>query len=182
MVCITYQIGYDFGYGSEKALEIAVTRGVYTGSGVGIGSLRMLSNTSMRGTTLFKAGKNFRIDLDMRNGLHYQRRGPGGIGRHRQWQVKPGDQGVFGKDFNKTIMNQFIVELRSLLQKTLGWSEEFRNGNRDYSFDVDDDIYQLSNKYNKDFKKGDLNLLYNLLDFYSVSTRATASLFRLIFY
>ncbi|WP_435899560.1 RHS repeat-associated core domain-containing protein [Schleiferia thermophila] len=94
-----YEMGYDLGFGTEKALEIAVTRGVYTGSGVGIGSVRMLSNTSLRGTTLFKTGKNFRIDLDLRNGLHYHRRGPGGIGRHRPWQVKPGDQGDFWKRF-----------------------------------------------------------------------------------
>ncbi|PRY87638.1 RHS repeat-associated protein [Mongoliibacter ruber] len=94
-----YEMGYDLGFGTEKALEIAITRGVYTGSGVGIGSVRMLSNSSMRGTTLFKTGKNFRIDLDLRNGLHYHRRGPGGIGRHRPWQVKPGDQGDFWKRF-----------------------------------------------------------------------------------
>ena len=33
------------------------------------------------------------------NGLHYHRRGPGGIGRHRPWQVKAGDQGDFWKRF-----------------------------------------------------------------------------------
>ena len=66
---------------------------------VGMGSIRMLSNTSFRGTTLFKTGRNFRIDLDIRNAIHYHRRGPGGIGRHRPWQVKPGDKGDFWKRF-----------------------------------------------------------------------------------
>ncbi|MGB5436845.1 MAG: hypothetical protein WBM98_13205, partial [Maribacter sp.] len=94
-----YEVGYDFGFGTEKALEIAVTRGVYTGAGFGVGSWRILSSTSMRGSTLLKTGKNFRLDLDIRNGLHYHRRGPGGIGRHRPWQVKPGDQGDFWKRF-----------------------------------------------------------------------------------
>ena len=42
-----------------------------------MGGLRVLSNTTLRGTTLFKTGKNFRIDLDFKNGLHYHRRGPG---------------------------------------------------------------------------------------------------------
>lgn len=63
-------------------------------------------------------------------------------------------------------MDQFITELRSLLEKTLAWSEEFRKGNRDYSFDIDDEIYQISTKHGKDFKQGDLNLVYNLLDFF----------------
>lgn len=94
-----YEMGYDFGFGTEKAAEALITRGVYTGSGVGLGSVRVLSNTSLRGTTLLKTGKNFRIDLDVRNGLHYHRRGPGGIGRHRPWEVKPGDQGNFWKRF-----------------------------------------------------------------------------------
>jgi len=94
-----YEMGYDLGYGTEKVAEAVITRGVYTGSGVGMGSIRMLSNTSFRGTTLFKTGRNFRIDLDIRNAIHYHRRGPGGIGRHRPWQVKPGDKGDFWKRF-----------------------------------------------------------------------------------
>jgi len=94
-----YEWGYDVGFASEKALEIAVTRNIYSGAGVGLGNVRLLSNTTIRGTTLFKTGKNFRIDLDIRNGLHYHRRGPGGIGRHRPWQVKPGDKGDFLKRF-----------------------------------------------------------------------------------
>ena len=75
-------------------------------------------------------------------------------------------RGLLEKILSKAIMDQFITELRSLLEKTLAWSEEFRKGNRDYSFDIDDEIYQISTKYGKDFKQGDLNLVYNLLDFY----------------
>jgi len=94
-----YEFGYGLGFGSEKMLEFAVTRGVYSGAGVGFRNIRFLSNSTFRGTTLFKTGKNFRIDLDFRNGLHYHRRGPGGIGRHRPWQIKPGDNGDFWKRF-----------------------------------------------------------------------------------
>ena len=93
------EMAYDIGYGSEKVGEAAAIRNISTGAGVGIGNVRVLSNTTLRGTTLFKTGKNFRIDLDLRNGLHYHRRGPGGIGRHRPWQTKPGDNGNFGKRF-----------------------------------------------------------------------------------
>lgn len=63
-------------------------------------------------------------------------------------------------------MDEFNVELKTLLQTTLVWSEEFKNKNLDYSFDIDDNIYKLAKKHNKDFKQGDLILLYNLLDFY----------------
>ncbi|MGB5436846.1 MAG: hypothetical protein WBM98_13210 [Maribacter sp.] len=63
-------------------------------------------------------------------------------------------------------MDQFIIELGALLEKTLAWSEEFKKGIRNYAFDVDDEIYEISRKYNKDFNKDDLNLFYNLLDFY----------------
>ena len=51
--------------------------------------------------TLFQLGrgKNFRIDFDWRNAIHYHRRAAGGIGRHRPWQVKPGDLGNFWKRF-----------------------------------------------------------------------------------
>lgn len=94
-----YEMGYDIGFGSEKALEIAVTRQIYTGAGVGVGNIRFFSNSTLRGTTLFKTGKNLRIDLDLKNGFHYHRRGPGGIGRHRPWQVKPGDKGNFWNRF-----------------------------------------------------------------------------------
>jgi len=94
-----YEMGYDAGFGVEKVLEFGLTRNVSTGVGFGMGGLRVLSNTTLRGTTLFKTGKNFRIDLDFKNGLHYHRRGPGGIGRHRPWQVKPGDEGNFWKRF-----------------------------------------------------------------------------------
>lgn len=93
------EMAYDLGYGTEKVGEAAALRNISTGGGVGIGNVRILSNTTLRGTTLFKTGKNFRIDVDVRNGLHYHRRGPGGIGRHRPWQTKPGDNGSFRKRF-----------------------------------------------------------------------------------
>jgi RHS repeat-associated protein len=93
------EMAYDLGYASEKVAEVAALRNISTGAGVGIGNVRILSNTTLRGTTLFKIGKNFRIDVDVRNGLHYHRRGPGGIGRHRPWQTKPGDNGSFKKRF-----------------------------------------------------------------------------------
>ncbi|MBI1315396.1 hypothetical protein GC167_00855 [bacterium] len=95
----SYEMGFDIGYGAEKTLEMAVLKGVYSSSGVGIGNVRILSNTTPIGTTLFKTGKNFRIDIDTKNGLHYHRRGPGGIKRHRPWEVKPGDKGDIRKRF-----------------------------------------------------------------------------------
>lgn len=64
-------------------------------------------------------------------------------------------------------MDQFNVELKSLFEKTLTWSREFRTGNKDFLFDVDDELYKISIKFGKDFKEGDLLLVYNLLDFYS---------------
>jgi|GEM_PF-1456038 hypothetical protein len=63
-------------------------------------------------------------------------------------------------------MDNFFVELKEILEKVLIWSENFKKGDRDYDFDIDDELYTLSKKYNKDFKKGNLLLLYNLLDFY----------------
>jgi len=97
-----YEMGYDAGFGVEKVLEFGLTRNVSTGVGFGMGGLRVLSNTTLRGTTLFKTGKNFRIDLDFKNGLHYHRRGsklpngntrPGqGIGRHRPWDTSIHDR------------------------------------------------------------------------------------------
>lgn len=64
-------------------------------------------------------------------------------------------------------MIDFIEELKALLKRTLSWSERFKHSELDYSFDVDNEIYRLSTKYNQDFEQGDLNLIYNLLDFYS---------------
>lgn len=95
----TYEMGYDLGYGTEKGLELLISRQIYTGAGIGVGDIRFFSNTTLRGTTLFKTGKNFRFDLDLQNKLQYHRRGPGGIGRHRPWQVKPGDKGNFWNRF-----------------------------------------------------------------------------------
>lgn len=63
-------------------------------------------------------------------------------------------------------MDKFLTELKDTLDEVLSWSEKFRRGERDYAFDIDDELYKLSEKHNKDFKKGELLLIYNLLDFY----------------
>jgi hypothetical protein len=65
-------------------------------------------SSNNKGFTLFqwKKGKDFRIDFDMKNFLHYHRRGkdpfgvtkPGqGIGRHRPWETKSTDKGFFDR-------------------------------------------------------------------------------------
>lgn len=63
--------------------------------------------------------------------------------------------------------NNFKKELIENLEKTINWSFDFQNGNRDFSFDIDDKLFSLSEKYNKDFKNGILFLIYSLLDFYT---------------
>jgi len=63
-------------------------------------------------------------------------------------------------------MNNFLAELKEILDKVLIWSEKFKKGDRDYDFDIDDELYKLSDKHDKDFKDGELLLIYNLLDFY----------------
>lgn len=73
---------------------------------------------------------------------------------------------TFGKDSKLENMDQFIKEFRSLLARTLIWSKEFRAGRRNYNFDVDNEVYIISKKYGVHFDDGDLNLIYNLLDFY----------------
>ena len=66
-------------------------------NGIRIGNVRLLTNfnNKLEGTLLqIGRGKNFRVDMDWSNGLHYHRRGtvPGqGIGRHRPWQTKSTD-------------------------------------------------------------------------------------------
>lgn len=95
----TYGFGYFSGYQSAGA---ATSLGFSEGVGVlgnSFNDVSVFSNASRSGFTIFKKGKDFRIDLDVRNGLHYHRRGPGGIGRHRPWQSKPGDNGNFFKRF-----------------------------------------------------------------------------------
>lgn len=62
--------------------------------------------------------------------------------------------------------SNFLIELKVLLDQVLSWSENFTKGDRDYDFDIDDELYKLSEKYHKNFKEGDLLLTYNLLDFY----------------
>ena len=78
-------------FGKAASLLVAAKLGGLKGN--------ILTNTTKNGTTLLKTSKNFRIDLDTKNALHYHRRGPGGIARHRPWQVKPGDKGNFWKRF-----------------------------------------------------------------------------------
>ena len=63
-------------------------------------------------------------------------------------------------------MDNFLVELKDTLQKLLRWSETFKAGKRDYNFDIDDELYFLSEKYHEDFKKGFLSLIYTLVDYY----------------
>lgn len=63
--------------------------------------------------------------------------------------------------------NNFKKELIENLEETINWSFEFQNGNRDFSFDIDNKLFSLSEKYNIDFKNGTLFLIYSLLDFYT---------------
>lgn len=63
-------------------------------------------------------------------------------------------------------MDVFFVKLKETLNNVLIWSENFLKGDRDYDFDIDDKLYNLSKEYSVDFKQGDLLLIYNLLDFY----------------
>lgn len=98
----SYAIGYstpDITLGFVGGYALSSLR---FANGIKVGNVRLLTNfnNKLEGTLLqIGRGKNFRIDFDWRNGLHYHRRGPGGIGRHRPWQVKPGDQGNFWKRF-----------------------------------------------------------------------------------
>lgn len=63
-------------------------------------------------------------------------------------------------------MDIFFVKLKETLNRVLIWSDFFFNGNRNYNFDIDDELYNLSKEYSVDFKQGDLLLIYNLLDFF----------------
>jgi len=62
--------------------------------------------------------------------------------------------------------NEFNEELIELLSEVIKWSRNFNQGLRDYSFDIDDRLNALAVKHARDFKKGSLLLIYNLLDFY----------------
>lgn len=59
------------------------------------------------------------------------------------------------------------IELKSLLKQILEWSNEFLNGKKDYSFDVDDKFFLLSRKHDLNFKTGNLSLIYSLADYYT---------------
>lgn len=60
----------------------------------------------------------------------------------------------------------FIGEMISVLNKLLTWSYNFSNGIRDYEFDIDDELFALSKKYEADFSDTPNKYIYNLLDFY----------------
>lgn len=63
-------------------------------------------------------------------------------------------------------MDNFIKDLRSTLQNLMEWSEAFKGGNRNYKFDIDDELFHLSKRYNENFKEGLLYSIYNLADYY----------------
>lgn len=63
-------------------------------------------------------------------------------------------------------MGDFYTELKQTLQTVLDWSESFKKGYRNYKFDIDDELFKLSEKHRKNFQSGELLLIYNLLDFY----------------
>ena len=68
----------------------------------------ILTNTTTKGTTLLKtSNKNFRVDLDIKHGIHYHRRGmklPNGatksgqgISRHIPWERKSSDKSFWDR-------------------------------------------------------------------------------------
>lgn len=59
----------------------------------------------------------------------------------------------------------FIKDLYTVLIKVVKWSHEFISV-KDYSFDVDDELYIISAKHHIEFNEEPLVLIYNLLDFY----------------
>lgn len=63
-------------------------------------------------------------------------------------------------------MDVFLIKLQQTIKKVLVWSEDFFNGEKDYDFDIDNELYNLSVEYNINLKQGDLLLIYNLLDYY----------------
>src|SRR5690606_37867051 len=73
-----FELGYDIGYATEKIGEgLVLTRGagfatnaIKTGAGFGFRNFRFFSNTTTRGTTIFKTGKDFRIDFDFKHFFH----------------------------------------------------------------------------------------------------------------
>jgi len=64
------------------------------------------------------------------------------------------------------MIGSFSQELSQILDRVLHWSREFKHGNRDYDFNIDDELYKISKDHDKNFQEGDLLLVYNLLDFY----------------
>ena len=60
---------------------------------------------------------------------------------------------------------EFKKELVESLKKTIEWSSKFED-EKDFSFDIDTELFILSEKYGVDFKRDLLFLIYNLVDFY----------------
>lgn len=63
-------------------------------------------------------------------------------------------------------MINFKIELIDALEKAIEWSAKFEGGLKDYSFDIDNMLFRISENYHKDFKKGNLFLIYNLVDYF----------------
>ncbi len=63
-------------------------------------------------------------------------------------------------------MQNLNIELKTILDKVITWSENFNNGHKDFDFDIDNELFYLGNKFKMDFKGGEFLLIYNLLDFY----------------
>ena len=63
-------------------------------------------------------------------------------------------------------MDNFIKELKNTLQNLIEWSEAFKGGDRNFEFDIDDELFHLSENHNKNFKEGLLCSIYNLVDYY----------------
>ena len=66
----------------------------------------------------------------------------------------------------KHSLMEFISDLKTVLKQVIVWSEEFNKGKKDYSFDIDNELYIISKRHDRDFKQGDLSLIYSLVDFY----------------
>lgn len=57
-------------------------------------------------------------------------------------------------------------DLYSIIIKLEGWAIAFKNGNEDYSFDIDTILHEYAEKYNLNLKDKPLVQIYLLLDFY----------------
>jgi len=62
--------------------------------------------------------------------------------------------------------NEFKKDLLVHLKEILKWSNKFKIGKEDFSFDIDNKLFILSENYDANFKRGSLLLIYNLVDYY----------------